>query len=223
MRTDMGGGFIVLRGIAFFSMIVFCYLMLDVILTYLLPPFPGNIDFFATKQDAIHMTHWLPLFYIHIISGFATMVLGVTQFSKWIMENNPNRHKRMGKAYVALVLLLAAPSGFILAFSANGGALGQAAFTVQSLVWWMSTILAFSAIRNKNFRMHCKWMIRSYALTLSAVSLRAMIYFFGEIEFPLHEEEIYIFSAWASWIVNVLLAEILIRNGIIDYYVEELV
>lgn len=195
--------------------------MLDIILPYILPPFPTTIDFLALKQHVIHQLHWRVAFYIHIITGLLALMFGVTQFSKKIMHRYPSRHRTIGKMYIIMVLILAAPSGLVLAFDANGGNIAQIGFMVQAYLWWMFTFLAYHSVRKKLWERHSIWMIRSYAFTLSAITLRAMTYFFDSLALPLHPSEWYIFSAWASWGINILIAEIIIRKGIVNYYLDE--
>jgi hypothetical protein len=58
----------------------------------------------------------------------------------------------------------------------------------------------------KDFIEHEKWMIRSYALTLSAISLRLMAFILPKlIHLTAHTE--YAVIAWLSWTLNLLIAE----------------
>ncbi|GAB4493568.1 MAG: hypothetical protein OHK0019_17780 [Saprospiraceae bacterium] len=76
-----------------------------------------------------------------------------------------------------------------------------------SLLWWGTTWLAYRAIRAGDVRRHGAWMIRSYALTLSAISLRVMQ--FGLASYSdISPEEAYELVAWPSWVLNFLLAEL---------------
>jgi hypothetical protein len=61
----------------------------------------------------------------------------------------------------------------------------------------------------KDFLEHEKWMIRSYSLTLSAISLRLMALIFPKI-IHLDANTEYAVLAWLSWTINLLIAECLI-------------
>ncbi len=202
------------------ALLFFCYLMVQITLPYLLPPFPTNIDFLLTKQDKIDIDYWMVAFYVHISSSFFVLLSGATQFSKYLLKKHPIIHRNIGKVYVALILFVSAPSGLIMAFHSNGGIPGKTGFIVLALLWWIFTFLAYKTIRNKNVLAHGKWMFRSYAVTLSAITLRAISFSAGLLMIPVRYEDIYVFSAWGSWGFNLIIAEILILLGAVNYYIK---
>ena len=57
---------------------------------------------------------------------------------------------------------------------------------------------------------HRQWMIRSFALTFAAVTLRLWLPFF-QIVLNFEFIEAYIIIAWLCWIPNLIVAEIIIR------------
>jgi len=202
----------------------------SIAMPYLLPPFPTDIDFLASKQIVIDKKHWLIAFYIHISSSVVVISVGITQFSKKIMLSYPKLHRLMGKIYIFLILLVACPSGFVMAFYGNGGPSAQLAFILQALAWWYLTFMAYRQIHAGKVKAHGEYMIRSYAMTLSAISLRAATYLISywklENQFYCPSEaypllcypDFYIMVAWLSWIVNLIIAECLILGGIMRYY-----
>ncbi len=208
----------IIKGACFFIMMAFCYLMLDLTIPYLIPPFATDIEFLATKQDVIDLGHWKFSFYVHIVASFLVLFLGVFQFSKWLMKNKPLLHRNIGKIYVVLILFITAPSGLIMAYYANGGITSQLGFITQAILWWSFTYLAYKKAINKDLISHGKWMLRSYAMTMSAITLRAVSFIAGWVMIPIHYEKIYAFSAWSGWGFNLIIAEILIGLGLIQYY-----
>ncbi|MCH2021414.1 MAG: DUF2306 domain-containing protein [Saprospiraceae bacterium] len=204
--------------------------MLSLAFPYLVPPFPTDIDFLESKQWVVEKWHWLAAFYIHISSAIITLAAGLTQFSKAFMKRFPVWHRKIGKLYVFVVLFVAGPSGFVMAFYGNGGLLAQYAFIAQAIAWWWLTYMAYHRIIKGDLKGHCKFMIRSYAMTLSAISLRAATYivslwkFNNGITCPnityslICYPDFYILIAWLSWVVNLLIAEFLILIGIVNYY-----
>ena len=145
-------------------------------LPYIQAPYPTDIDFLLAKQNEIEIPHWLLAFYIHITSASLVMACGLTQFSRILMFQYPKVHRLIGKVYVFLILLIAAPSGFVTAWYGSGGPYAQMAFVLQALFWWGMTFMAYRTIRNKEVLKHGKFMLRSYAMTLSAITLRAATY-----------------------------------------------
>lgn len=193
----------------------FTVLMFTKVIPYL--SFEPAINFLSTKTDQVlqkSVFQWS--FYIHIISSWFVMVAGILQFIPYILKNYPTIHRIFGKVYVILVLFFAAPSGLGLALYANGGLSTKVGFSCQCIVWWFITFIAWQEIRRKNWLLHTQAMLRSYAVTLAAMSLRigsyVMIYHFGTK--PI---ETYLTVTWLSWVGNLLIVEILIKFGLAKY------
>lgn len=185
----------------------FCLLMIDLTLPYL--SFKMDVDFLLTKQKIIHIKHWRYAFYIHILFSVFALIAGLTQFSKHIMLNYKKLHKIMGYVYITDVICLAGPSGIIISFYANGTIVSKTSFILLSLLWISFTLTAILKVLKKEFIEHEKWMIRSYALTLSAITLRLLALIFPKtIHLTAHTE--YAFIAWLSWTINLVIAECII-------------
>lgn len=220
----------VLAGIFWLIVLLSVYRMASIAMPYLLPPFPTDIDFLMSKQWVVDNGWWMAAFYTHISSSVIVIAAGITQFSKRFMESYPKWHRRIGKLYVGLILFVSAPSGLFMAFYGNGGWPARYAFILQALFWWWLTYKAYQTIVQKAIERHCKFMIRSYALTLSAISLRAATYAVSvwklnnAIDCPdpdyylLCYPHFYIMIAWLSWVLNWIIAECLILMGIVTYY-----
>jgi len=80
-------------------------------------------------------------------------------------------HRWLGRLYL-LAVVSGGGAGFALAQHAFGGLTARAAFGLLAVCWTGSTLNAYRHIRQGNLRAHRSWMIRSYALTLAAVTLR---------------------------------------------------
>ncbi len=197
---------------------LFSYLMIAISYPYLIPPFPTNIDFLLTKQDVLSITIWRWAFYIHISTSVFVIIAGLTQFSRTLLRKRPKLHRQIGKLYLIVVLFISGPSGFVMALKANGGLNGQIAFTLLSILWMSFTYLAYHFVRKKEFRKHGNWMFRSYALSLSAVTLRLLIFGGGLLPFYVNYETLYVITAWLSWSLNLGIMEVLIRKGIGNRY-----
>lgn len=183
--------------------------------------FQHAIDFLGTKTDEILAKPIFKLsFYIHIVSSWVVMFLGVLQFIPAIFKKNNVIHRRLGKIYVIFVLLLSAPSGLVLAFYANGGLSVKIAFCCQSLLWWFFTFIAWVKIRKKNIEEHTKFMLRSYSITLAAMSLR-FLSFLMVYSFDTKPIETYLTVAWLSWVGNLVFIEILIMLQFSKYLLKQ--
>ena len=186
---------------------IFATLMVRLTIPYL--SFETTVSFLRTKQGILHNKAWYYSFYLHITTSIFVLAAGLTQFSQTILQDKKQLHRLIGKLYVGLILCLAAPSGFVMALYANGGFPAKVSFVFTAVLWWFFTLYAYLSIRKGNLQEHKNFMYRSYALTLSAISLRIYTYTFPSI-FDVHGKELYITVAWVSWVPNLLLAEWLV-------------
>lgn len=118
-------------------------------------------------------------------------------------------HRVSGWLYVGVTLLLAAPTGFVIGLYANGGLSSQIAFCLLAILWLYFTAMAVVSIKKKNFSAHERWMLRSFALALSAITLRAWKYVLVALFHP-KPMDVYIVVAWLGWVLNLIVAEIII-------------
>ena len=184
-------------------------LMLGIILPY--TSWERDVDFLKTKQFIVHLDYYRASFYTHIFSSVFVLCSGAFLFSKFVLNRHPLLHRNLGKLYVLLILVFSAPSGLIISFYANGGIWVKLSFFILTPLWWYFTYMGYRTIKKGKVREHRKWMIRSFALTLSAISLRLMQFILGLIVVwdPAFQ---YLFVSWVSWIGNLILAEFYIKK-----------
>jgi Predicted membrane protein (DUF2306) len=187
----------------------FTFLMFKIIYPYF--SFSYDVGFLLTKQTVLHIGIWRIAFYTHISSSLLVLLFGLFQFAKPIIKGYPKIHRLLGKMYIVLILFICAPSGLIMAFYANGGIWAKISFVIISLLWWYYTFIAYKYAIKRDFKSHLANMYRSYALTLSAITLRTYIFILPFIS-NLHGKEMYVFVSWVSWIPNLIIVEILIRK-----------
>lgn len=170
-----------------------------------------DVAFLRIKQWVINNHVWRTAFFIHVFTSLFLLVAGFTQFYNPLKARFNTLHKIIGKSYVIIILFLAGPAGLVMSLYANGGLLSQTAFTTLSVLWIFFTAKAYYAIRQRDFVAHGNFMIRSYALTLSALTLRAWKYVLVWLIHP-HPMDAYMLVAWLGWVPNLLLAEWFIRK-----------
>ncbi|MCR8561531.1 DUF2306 domain-containing protein [Mucilaginibacter sp. BJC16-A38] len=171
-----------------------------------------NIGFLQFKQDYVHIIQWKIAFYTHVFTIIFALLAGFTQFSNYILKQYRAVHRLVGKLYVYDILFLNFPAAMIMAIYANGQLPAKTAFVVLDCLWFWFTYKAVAEVKRKNIKAHRQYMIRSYALTLSAVTLRLwkiIILAFVYID-PLH---LYMIDAWMGFVPNLLFAEWLIRRN----------
>ena len=194
--------------IIYILLCVATFLMLKGIVRYY--PLRDDIGFLKFKQPYLHNPVWKAAFYIHVFTIIPVLLAGFTQFSRAILKGNKALHRFIGRIYAYDILLINAPSAMYLAVNANGLLPGRTAFVILDSLWFLFTLKAVLAARKGNIASHRRYMIRSYALTLSAVMLRGwklIILTFVYVD-PLH---LYMIDAWLGFVPNLLFAEWLIR------------
>lgn len=191
------------------TLLFFTYLMLNITLPYLsLKP---TQSFLQIKQWVIQNSIWRTAFFIHVFSSVFLLLAGFTQFFSPADNRFVRVHRLVGKTYVIIILLISGPAGLIIALYANGGITSQIAFVMLDILWMYTTFMAWLKIRDRDFRAHGNYMIRSYALTLSALTLRAWKYLIVFALYP-HPMDVYRIVAWLGWVPNIIIAEIIIRR-----------
>jgi hypothetical protein len=168
--------------------------------------FKPDVNFLLVKQDIVNDSIWRPTFYIHVISGMLVILVGPFQFLKSFRTKFLNWHKLGGKIYAYSILLLAAPTGLIMAFYAEGGLWSTVAFSIMSILWFVTTFMAVIKIKQRKIEEHKMWMMRSYALSFAAVTLRLLVPLFSLFILD-NEDLITVSTAWLSWMLNLLVAE----------------
>lgn len=184
------------------------YLMLLGIVRYY--PLRDDIGFLQFKKEYLDNLPWKIAFYTHVFTIIFALLAGFTQFSTTILAKYKWLHRLTGKIYV-YDIFLNFPVAFVMGIYANGLLPTKIAFILLDCLWFWFTYKAVAEIRKDHVAEHKEYMIRSYALTLSAVSLRfwkIVILSFVQVD-PL---PLYMINAWLGFVPNLLFAEWLIRK-----------
>lgn len=176
--------------------------------------FKPDVNFLLTKQDLVNNPVWRTAFYVHIFGGMLAIGLGPLQFIKSLRKKILALHQIIGKLYVTSILCIAAPTGLYMALYANGGLLATLGFILMSVLWFYTTFMGIHSIRKKQIEEHKHWMIRSYAVTFSAVTLRLLVPILS-LYLNIEHLTIVILTAWISWLINLIAAECIIKFKIL--------
>jgi hypothetical protein len=147
-------------------------------------------------------------FYVHIFAGAVCITTALIQFSRYILKKSKAIHRWSGRLYVSVVLFLGAPTGLYMSFFAKGSMWERLLFMFMAATWFITTLYGLSTIRKKNVLAHSIWMMRSYAMALTAVTFR--IYHIAFYLLDWDHLENYELSLWISVFGNMLFAEWLI-------------
>ena len=152
-----------------------------------------------------------PFLAIHVIGAVTALLAGPLQFVRAIRTRWPGFHRASGRIYVA-GCAIGVPSGFMLALGTTAGPVAGSGFALLAVLSRLFTWLGWRAAVDRRFGDHREWMLRSYALTSAAITLRLMLpasIFLLGFEF----EPAYRVIAWLSWLTNLAIFEYVIRRS----------
>lgn len=149
--------------------------------------------------------------YAHLVLGALALLIGPFQFSEKLRGSRKNLHRWMGRSYVVFCLT-SGVAGFFMALGSTklDARLG---FAVLALVWIYTTSQAYKKARLQDFSAHKDWMIRSYALTCAAITLRLLLP--AQLIAGVPFEIAYTIISWACWVPNLMLAEWIVRRDVV--------
>ena len=157
-----------------------------------------------------HITQRNMVLMAHISSSPVALILGILQLSSKRRAKNPALHRWFGRIY-GVAILIGGISGLMLAVNALGGPVAGWGFGLLALVWMGVTANAIRLAISGNYTEHRKWMIRSFALTFAAVTLR--LYLVGFMIAGFEYAAASVFIAWMCWVPNLVFAEWWIGRG----------
>ena len=167
--------------------------------------FSKSFSFIEERSFLFQSKFYSTCFYTHILAGSICITTALIQFSRYILKKSKAIHRWSGNLYVFVVLFLGAPTGLYMSFFAKGSFWERMLFIFMAGCWFFTTLNGLTAIHKKNILAHKIWMIRSYAMAMTAVTFRVYHIFFFLMDWD-HLEN-YELSLWISVIGNMLFAE----------------
>lgn len=151
-----------------------------------------------------------PWLFVH--AGFAAtaMLTGPFQFLPRLRARWPKVHRWTGRIYVA-ACLMGGSAGLLLATGSTAGPIARAGFGALAVCWIAATGMAWREALNGRFDAHRRWMIRSFAMTFAAVTLRIYLPIVQIAHLPFIEW--YRAIAWLAWVPNLAVAELYIARS----------
>ncbi|WP_353813486.1 DUF2306 domain-containing protein [Agromyces sp. SYSU T00266] len=176
----------------------------------------GLADHYAAQPAFV-----LVAFYVHIVAGGLALMASPFQFWRGLRDRAPRVHRWTGR--VALVAIaIAGLAGLALAPVSVAGIVGTFGFGALAVLWVASAWRGYRAIRVGDVPSHRAWMMRTFALTYAAVTLRlwlpllmfAQVPFAGPAGFDADAAfaNAYAVVPFLCWLPNLLVAEWLIRR-----------
>jgi len=171
-------------------------------LRYALPhvPAPARLTNFSTRREALC---------VHAVCAAIALLVGPWQFLAGLRARHLRLHRALGRCY-ALAVLTGWVASLPIALHAQTGPIAAGGFLALGTCWITATATAIWKVTHGDVAGHRRWMIRSYALSSAAITLR--IYLVVILGFDLPFVPGYRMIAWACWVPNLLAAEFWLRR-----------
>jgi hypothetical protein len=176
-------------------------------------------------QPAGSTIHY-PLLVAHVI--FASIAMLTCGFQVWprFRRRHPAAHRIMGRVYVLGGVLPAGILGFIIGAISPFGPVIRVSNVLLATLWLAVTIAGFRMARRRRFVEHRRWMIRSFALTMSIITNRVWAVVWTIVLMPqlsttfegseaLMAQTIAGLAGWLGWVVPLLIAEWWLERDVI--------
>ena len=162
-----------------------------------------------------------PVLILHIFFAAIALLTGFLQFNAQLRKEKPQLHSLVGKVYISSVLLSGLLAFIIILYIDNFAK--ATSFIALTIIWLFTTIKGYVTARQRNFSEHQKWMIRSFGVTLVAVSGRLTVPILLLSYYLLHGfslpggraqmvEEVLNVNIWVGLIINIIIIEWIIIN-----------
>ncbi|MFF4603616.1 DUF2306 domain-containing protein [Streptomyces sp. NPDC001339] len=158
-------------------------------------------------------------FYTHIVSAGLALAIGPFQFVRALRRRRPGLHRWVGRLYLASIGF-AATAGFVMSFFSTTGMVGFFGFGSLAVLWAWTSYRGYRAIRERDIPSHRAWMIRSFALTFAAPTLRLWqgLLIGAQVLSGSHADGQQMFAnanaavPFLCWLPNIVVAELMIRR-----------
>ncbi|KZB87779.1 hypothetical protein AVL48_22235 [Amycolatopsis regifaucium] len=154
----------------------------------------------------------------HVLFGTIAMIGALIQIWPWFRAEYPAVHRKVGRVYVFAGVLPAGLMALTIGALSPFGPATRVANVLMAVLWLGCTFAGWRAARERRFGEHRRWMIRSFALTMSIIVSRvigpiAMIVLepriattFGGSELA-YQQSIAAITAWSSGTLVLLVTQ----------------
>ncbi len=149
-----------------------------------------------------------PWLMVHVAGAGTALLVGGFQFLPAIRRRR-TIHRWLGRIY-ATGCIAGGSAGLLVAIGTTSGPVAAWGFGLLAVTWVYTTSQGWLTARARRFDEHRAWMIRSFALTFGAVTLRIYLPISQIADIPF--QVAYPAIAWLAWVPNLTLAELYLRR-----------
>jgi len=140
---------------------------------------------------------------IHVAGAATALLVGSFQFIPGLRAIGV--HRWLGRFYV-IACLAGGASGLVLALGSTAGPIASVGFGGLAIAWIVTNAQGWRLAMQRDFVRHRRWMIRSWSLTLAAVTLRIYLPLLDPLGIGMLEG--YRAISFLAWIPNLVVAEL---------------
>lgn len=198
----------------------FAFLILVVLafIGFSLPPYLTLDPARSRIAPPTDLPAYYPLLVAHVVFASLAMSTACLQMWPWLRQSRPRAHRALGRCYVFAGVVPAGLAGLVIGAASPFGPILRVSNVLLAILWLTCTLTGFRMARRGELSKHRRWMIRSFALTLSVITNR----FWGVLltvaltpqlatSFGGNEtwmvQTIAGLSGWLGWVLPLMLAE----------------
>lgn len=161
---------------------------------------------------------------LHILTVIPFSILGALQFAPAFRQRHPGWHRAAGRVLVVCGLIVALTGlwmTLVYPWPTGDGEVLYVERLVFGSAMMLSLVMSLDAIRRRNFAVHGEWMMRAYAIAMGA-GTQALTHLPYYVLVGKPDESARAVLMGAGWVINVVVAEWIIRRGSVrrdDVYV----
>ena len=151
--------------------------------------------------------------YAHISFAAVALVLSPLQFSARVRARARRLHRAVGRVVLASIAV-AGCAGLVIAPFTRAGVVGAVGFGTLAVLWLTFAVAAFRAICRRDVAAHRRWVVRTFAMTYAAVTLRLWLPLLVTLAVTVFDTDpqkafdaVYPVVAWLAWVPNLIVAE----------------
>jgi uncharacterized membrane protein len=147
---------------------------------------------------------------VHVAGAATALLVGPWQFLPALRARHRGLHRWLGRVYL-VGCLSGGIGGLVMAFGTTAGPIAGFGFGSLAVIWLICGVQAWRMALGRRFTDHRAWMVRSFALTFGAVTLRLYLplLIMGGLSFL----DAYRAVSWLAWVPNLILAEAWLRGA----------
>lgn len=195
-----------------------------VFVVYSLPPYL-SLD---ASQSRVPPPEGVPFYFgalsLHVVFGSIAMLTCCFQVWPWFRAKHPGWHRVAGRIYVFGGVLPGGIVGLYIVWNTPFGPSARVSGLIVAALWLTFTVVGLRMALRRRFVEHRRWMLRSFALTMSIVLNRvfgipAVLLMLPQLDTAFDGNQDLLIqsstsiSTWLSWTVALLAVEWWLERG----------